>query len=92
MLLPSLATTLRAIREAQDYSLRKMADRLSETAERPRLVRGTSVGSLYSNMSRVERAIHWPRDPDAWVAAYASVANRCPDDVWAEVIGRWTDG
>ena len=88
-LLPHLAATFRELREEQRFSLRQMAAALTESPGHERLARGSSIASLHSNLSRVERAEYWPRDPDAWVAAYATATGRRPADVWVMVIKRW---
>jgi hypothetical protein len=38
---------------------------------------------------KFEQGKHWPRDPDAMVAAYARDLDMDPRDIWDEALRRW---
>lgn len=90
-LLPHYARTLARVRtEDVGLSFVKMADALNGTRWRVLLGRGgTAVHP--SSIKLIESAKHWPRDPNAWISAYAELTGQQPIDLWGEAMERWSD-
>jgi transcriptional regulator with XRE-family HTH domain len=51
----------------------------------------TSAGTTHATISRFEAGLYWPKDPDAWVKAYADELGVDSLHLWAEAITRWRD-
>lgn len=47
------------------------------------------LGRGEAAVQRFEAGKHWPRDPDAMVAAYARDLDIQPIDIWQEALRRW---
>lgn len=44
-----------------------------------------------ATVRRFEQGKHWPRDPDAMVAAYARDLDMDPRELWEEALRRWRE-
>jgi transcriptional regulator with XRE-family HTH domain len=47
------------------------------------------IGVDQGTIRRFEQGKHWPRDPDAMIAAYARDLEIDPRDLWEEATRRW---
>lgn len=84
VLLPYYARTLERIRTDLDLSYRQMADVLGNTEMASLLTRGQSGHIDHTTLRAVELGRNWPRNPDAWAAAYGEVIERPVFMVWGE--------
>jgi transcriptional regulator with XRE-family HTH domain len=49
----------------------------------------TAAGTSHASLSRFETGRYWPKNPDAWVDAYAAETGIEPLDLWAAAVEAW---
>lgn len=49
----------------------------------------TRAGTTHSSISRFERGDLWPRNPDAWITAYAIELGVDAIDLWRAAVEAW---
>lgn len=51
----------------------------------------TRAGTTHASISRFEAGEYWPRNPDAWVDAYAVELGVTSLELWSDAFARWRD-
>jgi hypothetical protein len=79
-LLPYLAAVAREARLAAGVTYAHVA---------VHVLKNGRAGVSESTLVRFEHAQHWPENPDAIVAAYATAVDCAPYELWQRAVERW---